>query len=327
MSELVGNKIGNYELTRHLGRGGMADVYEALHKDLDVHRAIKVIRPDFVSSEDFRQRFLREARAAAQLEHPNIVRVYDFGVENGQYHMVMQLVRGTDLSDLLKHQGAYSEAAAIALTVKLASALGAAHGLGLVHRDVKPQNIMIAEGGEPILMDFGIAKLLTAETALTQTGVGIGTPAYMSPEQAQGLEVTAASDLYSLIIVLFEMLTGEQPYRAETPIASILRVINEPLPRLRTLVPGANERLESVIIKGTAKSPGDRYEDAQALIRDLQGDASTTDTTVVVPTAAPRQKQQNQRFIAPSKLDLLLISGFVASIALLIGLGIYFNVF
>jgi len=219
-ADLTGQVIGNYHITSRLGRGGMADVYKALHNELKVHRAVKFIRPEFVTSEDFRARFQKEAQAVARLEHPNIVRIHDFGNASNQYYMVMQFVEGQDLKNRLASQGTLTPDNAIDLVASVADALSYAHERDLIHRDIKPENIMLGDKGEPILMDFGIAKLLTENTSLTQTGVGIGTPAYMAPEQAQGQEITPATDIYALAVVLFELVTSPTAQTHPSPSCS-----------------------------------------------------------------------------------------------------------
>ncbi|MDH3641921.1 MAG: serine/threonine protein kinase [Gammaproteobacteria bacterium] len=281
MSELTGEVIGPYQITDRLGRGGMADVYKAFHTELKIYRAIKFIRPEFVTSEDFRARFQKEAQSVARLRHANIVNIHDFGSDDDRFYMVMEFVEGQDLKSLLRTQGAFDIPRSVAIIVAVADALQYAHQRDLIHRDIKPENIMLDAEGTPVLMDFGIAKLLTAETQLTQTGMGIGTPAYMAPEQAKGLEVGPAADIYSLAIVLFEMVTGQVPFSADTPMAVMLKAIGEPLPIPRTLNDDISEALQGVILKGTAKEPDDRYQSAAAFAADLKRAMSNDGATVV----------------------------------------------
>lgn len=283
--DLTGQVVGQYHITNRLGRGGMADVYKALHTELKVHRAIKFIRPEFATSEDFRIRFQKEAQAVAQLEHPNIVRIHDFGNSDSQYYMVMQFIEGHDLKHELAQSKILPTDQAIDLTVAVAEALTYAHERDLIHRDIKPENILLDEKGAPILVDFGIAKLLTENTALTQTGVGIGTPDYMAPEQAQGHSITPATDIYALAIVLYEMVTGTKPYSADTPIAVMLKAISDPLPLPRTINPAISEELQAVILKATAKDPMQRYQNAEEFAQDLR--AVRTGTQPIIARAAP----------------------------------------
>ncbi len=261
---MPGKKIGQYEITEHIGRGGMADVYKAIHPGLSVNRAIKVIRPELVTSDDFRVRFQKEAHTVAELRHPNIVQVHDFGLQDESFYMVMEFVEGRNLKQVLEAEGRIRPIErALKIVIQVAAALEYAHGHDLVHRDIKPDNIMLSEDGTPILMDFGIAKLLTAETQLTQQGLGIGTPAYIAPEQATAqADIGPAADIYSLSIVLYEMLTGQVPFAADTPMAVILQAINEPLPSPRQTCPEISEALEQVILRGTAKKPTERFASA-----------------------------------------------------------------
>jgi tRNA A-37 threonylcarbamoyl transferase component Bud32/TolB-like protein/Tfp pilus assembly protein PilF len=278
-----GARLGQYEIVEHLGRGGMADVYKAVHQGLSVHRAIKVIRPELVASEDFQARFQNEAHTVAELRHPNIVQVQDFGEQNGVFYMVMEYVEGRDLKQLRAGEGKMRPVErALEIVIQIAAALEYAHARNLVHRDIKPDNIMLNTDGVPILMDFGIAKLLNAESGITQKGFGIGTPAYIAPEQATALaEVGPAADIYSLSVVLYEMLTGTVPFAAETPMAVMLKAINEPLPLPRSLSPDISDGLQQVILKGTAKEPNDRFHSAhelrdalQAVLDELKDDAT-----------------------------------------------------
>ncbi len=276
MSDLVGETIGPYRITERLGRGGMADVYKAFHTKLEIHRAIKFIRPEFVTSDDFRARFQKEAQGVAMLRHPNIVQIHDFGESEHRYYMVMEYVEGETLKEKLARQGSLPIPETIELTRHIASALAYAHGRDLIHRDIKPDNIMIDTDGRPVLMDFGIAKLLTNETQLTQTGMGIGTPAYMAPEQAKALEVGPPADIYALSIVLFEMLTGQVPFSADTPMAVMLKALSDPMPMPRSFNADISEALQGVILTGTAKEPEQRYQRVQDFLNALDAAAQPT---------------------------------------------------
>ncbi len=282
MSDLVGSTIGPYQITERLGRGGMADVYKAFHRELSIHRAIKFIRPEFVTSDDFRARFQQEAQGVARLRHPNIVQIHDFGVSDGDFYMVMEFLEGRTLKELLRSGGRLTPSAAVDIIKGVARALDYAHSRDLIHRDIKPDNIMLDHEGRPVLMDFGIAKLVTANSQLTQTGMGIGTPAYMAPEQAKGELVSPATDIYALSIVLFEMLTGQVPYSADTPVAIMLKALSDPLPMPRSLNPAISEALQGVILKGTAKAPEARYRSAQEFMTALD-----SATTIEAPRPAP----------------------------------------
>lgn len=271
-NDLTGHTLGQYTVTARLGRGGMADVYKAYHPKLEVYRALKVIRPEFVTASDFRERFQKEAQSVASLRHPNIVQIHDFGEQDDAYYMVMEFVEGQDLKRIVKAEGKLRPIKrCLQLIDQVADALHYAHSRGLIHRDIKPENIMINEEGLPILMDFGIAKLLTANTQLTQTGMGIGTPAYMAPEQAKALpEIGPAADIYSLSVVLYEMLTGQVPFSADTPMAVMLKAINDPTPMPRQFSSDISESLQQVLLKGMAKDAENRYETARQFQRALR---------------------------------------------------------
>ena len=336
MDNLIGSEIGPYKITDKLGRGGMADVYKAYHIDLEVNRAIKVIRPEFVTSEDFKARFLREAQAVAALRHPNIVQIHDFGSQDKTFYMVMEYIEGEDLKKTIKAHGPVRPISkALNIVIQIADALEYAHGRDVLHRDIKPENIMLNKDAVPILMDFGIAKLLTSDTQLTQTGVGIGTPSYMSPEQAQATDqVGPPSDIYSLAIVLYEMLTGRTPFSADTPIAVMLKAINDPLPLPRAICEDISEGLQQVLIKGAAKDPQRRYSTglifstALKQQRDIDIDAKQSpaelDATVLIEhdvdsqihsaepdSAAKIGQKPNSRYFKTAGLLLLAVLGTI----------------
>lgn len=273
MQGLIGQTIGRYQITEHLGRGGMAEVYKAYQPSLDRYVAIKVMHAFLADDKDFLTRFEREAKVVATLRHPNIVQVYDFDVANGQYYMVMEYIDGVTLKSMLETMQSRGEwvtlddAALIVLSV--GSALHYAHERKMVHRDVKPANVMIASDGHVILTDFGIAKILSA-TNLTASGAMVGTPSYMSPEQGMGTPGDERSDIYSLGVMLYQLAVGRLPYDADTPLAVVLKHINDPLPIPRAIKPDLPEAVERVILKSIAKSPDDRYQTVDDMIADLK---------------------------------------------------------
>jgi tRNA A-37 threonylcarbamoyl transferase component Bud32 len=293
MADLVGQTIGQYQIVQRLGRGGMADVYKAFHTGLAMYRALKVIRPEFVTEEGFKERFQREAQAVAALRHPNIVQMHDFGVQDNLYYMVMEFIEGQDLKSYLTQHGQIRPFSQIfTILEQVASALGYAHQRGVVHRDIKPANIMLTTEGQAILMDFGIAKMLTLAERMTQTGVGIGTPTYMSPEQARGeATVGPAADIYSLGIVLYEMLTGRVPFSADTPLAVMLKAINDPLPPPRDFSPDIPDVLQGVVLKATAKDPAQRYQTAEAFVDGLRRSLNLAPGAPVPPDLLPPDKE------------------------------------
>jgi len=265
VATLSGKTLGNYQLQELLGRGGMAEVYKAYHEKLDRFVTIKVLHPYLVEGEDFLARFEREAKAVAGLRHANIVQIHDFNVEDEQYYMVMEFVNGGTLQEKLQalsKKSAYLPIEQVASILhQVGAALDYAHQKDILHRDIKPSNILLDLQGNAFLADFGIARMMST-TQFTATGALIGTPTYMSPEQGQGLELDAASDIYSLGIVLFEMLTGKTPFSSDTPLAVIHKHIHEPLPLASELRPDIPRSVENVIEKAVEKDPRNRYQSA-----------------------------------------------------------------
>jgi serine/threonine-protein kinase len=262
---------GRYELHRRVGRGGMAEVYLARDRLLDRLVAIKILFPEYATDPSFVARFRREAQAAANLNHPNIVGVYDWGKERGTYYIVMEYVDGRTVSEILRAEGPIEPKRAAAIAADVAAALGFAHRKGVVHRDVKPGNVLITASGEVKVADFGIARALTSkgEEDLTQAGSVMGTATYFSPEQAQGKQVDPRSDLYSLGVVLYEMASGRPPFHAESPVAIAYKHVQEPLPPLHERVPDIPPAYEAIATRALAKDPDDRYPDAGAMRADL----------------------------------------------------------
>lgn len=263
---------GRYALLRHLARGGMADVYLARDALLDRQVALKVLFPEYADEPSFVERFRREAQAAANLNHPNIVGVYDWGQERGTYYLVMEYVEGRSMADVLRSTGPLHPDRAAEIGADVADALGTAHKAGLVHRDVKLGNILVNDDGTVKVADFGIATALVATAAdnLTRAGSVLGTATYFSPEQAQGKTLSGQSDLYSLGIVLYELIVGRPPFVADNPTAVALKQVQErPVPPNRN---GANiaESLQAIILKLLAKDPSLRYPSAADLVADLR---------------------------------------------------------
>ncbi|MGQ9851443.1 MAG: protein kinase domain-containing protein [Aggregatilineaceae bacterium] len=259
--------LGKYEVIDRIGRGGMAEVYRGYHAALDRYVAIKLLHPFLADDPEFKERFEREARNVARLKHPNIVQVYDFeyDAEGESYYMVMEYINGPTLKDRLFDLSLSGDrlppAESIRIIKTAAQALAYAHEHGMIHRDVKPANLMLDEDGRVVLTDFGIAKILTG-AHVTSSGGTVGTPAYMSPEQGLGEAGDERSDIYSLGVILYQLVTGRLPYDAATPLAIILKHVNEPLPSPRQIVPDIPEDLEAVICKALAKAPHDRFQSA-----------------------------------------------------------------
>ena len=280
------DKIGKYEIRRELGRGGMATVFEAWDPTFDRTIALKVLPDELLHDGTFRARFEREAKTIAALEHPAIVPVYDYGEADHKVFLAMRYMAGGSLADKLR-VGRLPVAAISRIYERVAPALDLAHGKGVVHRDLKPGNILFDDNGEPYVSDFGIAKLaLTSNTELTQGGA-IGTPSYMSPEQARGERLDGRSDIYAMGVMLFEMLAGQLPYTSETPTGMMMKHILDPVPRLDSVAPGLPGAWQAVIDRALAKRPEDRYANMASLAYDLRAIADGRSMSATPPMESP----------------------------------------
>lgn len=260
--------LGPYRVMERIGRGGMATVYRAYHPALDRYVAVKVL-PDFFADEpEYRERFQQEARSVARLKHPNILEIFDFGYESGLAFLVFELVDGGTLADCVGKPMELQEV--VRLLEQLAGGLDHAHANGILHRDIKPSNILLHKDGSPVLADFGLAKMAGSLHRLTSSGTVMGTPEYMSPEQAADEPLTAASDVYSLAIVAYEMLTGRVPFEADTPAATLLSHVTKPMPATRELKGELSAHVEGVLRTALAKRPEDRYQTAAAFVAALR---------------------------------------------------------
>lgn len=260
---------GRYKIKSHIGTGGMATVYLAQDLILERPVAVKVLRLDFHTNEAAMRRFQREAQSATQLVHPNIVSVYDVGEEDGTNYIVMEYVEGTDLKEYIRERGPLPPREAVRIMTQIVSAIELAHQNRIIHRDIKPQNILIDREGNVKITDFGIAIALS-ETSLTQTNTLLGSVHYLSPEQARGGMATIRSDIYALGIVLYELLVGEVPFEGESAVSIALKHFQEPLPRISQMLPTVPQSLENVVLKATAKEPLDRYGSCGEMLEDLQ---------------------------------------------------------
>ncbi|ABU56706.1 serine/threonine-protein kinase [Roseiflexus castenholzii] len=289
---LIGATIGNYEIQALIGSGGMATVYRGFDHNLGRAVAIKILSEEARAHPGFVDRFRQEARIIANLRHPNIVQVYDFGVHNGMPYMVQELLPGPTLeqriTDAVCNGRPLSLDEIVAITRQLAAALDAAHAAGVIHRDVKPANAMWNALGSLVLTDFGIARNMLASGNQTQVGMVVGTPGYLSPEQAQGLPVTPASDIYSLGVVVFEMLAGRLPFNGDTPMSIAIQHIQTPPPPLRTLRSDIPPAIEAVVLRALAKDPAARFERAEQFAAALER-ACLTSTPGVAATAIHQQ--------------------------------------
>ncbi len=268
MANLIGKTLGQYEIREKIGQGGMAQVFKAYQPGLDRFVAVKVLSPSLAEEPGFTQRFQREAHSAARLHHPHILEVYDFGLQDNYNYLVMRYVeKSRTLGDLIR-EGAPLDRL-ITYIIQVADALNYAHQRGIVHRDVKPGNILI-DGKWALLTDFGLAKIKEASSQLTATGIGLGTPAYMSPEQASGTNVDHRTDIYALGVILYRILTGTVPHDAPTPFAILAKRCSEPVPSLRETKPDIPESLNHVVLRSLAMIPGDRYPTATHFADALQ---------------------------------------------------------
>ena len=265
-----GTKINDrYQIIKTLGEGGMANVYLAHDTYLDRNVAVKVLRGDLANDEKFVRRFQREALSATSLSHPNIVEIYDVGEDDGQYYIVMEYVDGKTLKQVLKQRGHLSVTEVIDIMLQVTDGMAHAHDAYIIHRDIKPQNIMILSNGMIKITDFGVAIALNS-TQLTQTNSVMGTVHYIPPEQANGKGSTIRSDIYSMGIMMYELLTGLLPYKGDNAVEIALKHLREPLPSVRKFDPSIPQSIENVIIKATAKNPKNRYKDAREMHDDLK---------------------------------------------------------
>ena len=334
MSTLVGMQLnGRYRLDAQIGTGGMSTVYRAFDAVLERRVAVKLMHREIAADTDQLERFRREARAVAQLSHPHIVGVIDAGEEDGRPYIVFEYVEGETLKDRIRRMGRLPVDEAIAYAIEIARALGAAHARHIVHRDVKPQNVLIDEEGSAKVTDFGIARSLTEE-GLTADGRVLGTTDYVSPEQALGHDVGPQSDIYSLGVVLFEMLTGDVPFHGENQVAVAMKHVREELPDVQLRRPEVSSALAAVVDRATAKDLDRRYATDAQLIEDLEEELaaeaarsgrSTGEATAVIATLPERHKRRlpllmRRRIPLLAIVGVLLLAGAAAAALLLQGL-------
>lgn len=284
---------GRYELDRKIGEGGMARIFAGRDLRLNRRVAIKIPHPHYAGDADFIERFRHEARAAAMLSHPNIVDVYDVGQDGAVNYIVMEFVEGTDLKSLINREAPLAVAQAVGIAEQIARGLHAAHRAGMVHRDVKPQNVIVTPDGQARVTDFGVAKSHLS-TALTETGVSFGTVDYLSPEQAQGRQATPQSDVYALGVVLFEMLTGRLPFGGDSAVAVAMKHVTEPPPAPRSLNPAIPVGLEALILRALDKDPARRPQGAQEFARLLADYEQLAQQATVVSPALPQPRPRPQ---------------------------------
>jgi serine/threonine protein kinase len=325
MSTLLGTSLnGRYRLEARIGSGGMSTVYRAFDGTLERQVAVKLMNREVASDSDQLERFRREARAIAQLSHPHVVGVIDAGEDDGRPYIVLEYVEGETLKERIRRHGRLPIPEAVAYAIEIARALGAAHARHIIHRDVKPQNVLIDQEGTAKVTDFGIARTLE-EDGLTADGRVLGTTDYVSPEQALGQHVTGQSDLYSLGIVLYEMLTGEVPFKGENQVAVAMRHVREEIPDVQIKRPEVSAALASVIDTATAKRQDDRYADDAELIADLEdvlaietaraGSATGEVTTVLrtLPSRTRRRVPLRLRYPVIALAAVLVVVGILAA--------------
>ena len=334
--EYVGRELGGYRITEPVSKGNMAEVYKALQASVDRVVAIKIISPLLADDPQFVARFRQEARIVAALEHPHILPVIDFGEENGTLYLVTRYLNGGTLHNLIR-KGPMAPEMALRYLVDIADAIDYAHSQGVVHRDIKPKNVLLDAQSNPFIADFGLAKLVTAST-LTRTGLGmIGTPHYMSPEQCSGQPAEKRSDIYSLGIMLYEMLTGEVPYNADSVVQVVMMQIHAPTPNLAKRRPELSGMLDDVLARVLAKKPADRY----ATGRDFTVAMARAIGQSVTPVAVPRPLRRPLAGKAPvaggpspakapaavsSPFRWLMTGAAGVILAALLGFGIFFGV-
>jgi eukaryotic-like serine/threonine-protein kinase len=292
---------GRYELVELIGKGGMSSVWQAHDRLLDRRVAIKVLHPQFTEDEEYVERFRREARSVAQLSHPNIVTVIDRGEDEGRQYIVFEYVEGENLKELLERGGPMPVRDALLMALQMARALSFAHARGLVHRDVKPQNVLLNADGQAKMTDFGIAREVDVQ-GVTITGTVMGTSEYIAPEQARGEQVDAQTDVYSLGVVLFELLTGSVPYDGDNFVSVALRHVNEPVPSVLDRRADVPPRVAMAVERAMAKSPDDRFESMGELCNEIEAclnelDPVSEEATMIArrPVAARQQREPRRR--------------------------------
>jgi serine/threonine-protein kinase len=319
---MIGKMLSNrYRLESKLGSGGMSMVYLAVDETLGRKVAVKVLHREISDQQDQLERFRREARAVAQLSHPNLVGVIDAGTDEGRPYIVFEYVPGQTLKQRISSEGRLPLDEATAYAIEIGRGLQAAHVARLIHRDVKPQNVLIDAEGRAKITDFGIALSLESH-GLTATGRVLGTTDYVSPEQAMGQEIDARTDVYSLGILLYEMLTGDVPFKAETQVGVAMKHVNETVPSVQRRRPDASAALAAAVEKSTAKDPGDRYRDMNAFLRDLEGalevevaragGATGEATSVLDSVPEKRRRLVNRRRISWAGVALLAAAAAAA---------------
>jgi serine/threonine protein kinase len=323
---LSGKLLGKYQVLERIGFGGMAEVYHGRHESLSRDVAIKILHPALMDDPQFITRFEREARLVANLRHPSIVQMYDFDTQGGQIFMVMEFITGGTLKQRLEEMKSTGRCMPLseieAYLGQLASALDYAHAHNMLHRDLKPANILLDPTGNVFLTDFGIAHLLGSHK-LTSTGALLGTPAYMSPEQCRGDELTTSSDLYSLAVILFEMVTGEVPFKADSPLGLIQKQINQALPPLDTLRKDLPTEIDIILHKALSKNPQERYQTAHELFIAFSNAIPRTTNGIEFFAGQKNRPAQKPLKVGTKKArktsNYMILAGIILVVAIIIG--------
>ena len=307
-----------YRIAEQIGIGGMGTVFAAEDERLGRRVAVKVLKEELSSDPRFVERFRREARAAASLSHPNVASVFDYGEEGGRHFIVMELIEGRDLARVMREEGPFEAERSLSYTEQIARALGHAHSAGLIHRDVKPHNIIVCDDGRIKVTDFGIARA-TGESTLTATGTIMGTAQYVSPEQSSGETPGPQSDVYSLGIVLFEMLTGAVPFTGDSPISVALRHVRETVPAPSSIDPSLPVEVDELVARATAKQPDDRFADGNAFAAALAGDPEPVATAPLVAAETTTWPFEQEPRWDPARLGKIVLITFAFLFALAVG--------
>lgn len=318
--DLTNKNLGNYKIVSKLGQGGMATVYKAHELSLNRMVALKVLSSQLSEDTAYIKRFQREAQAAAQLNHPNIVQIYAIGEEQGVHYFAMEYIKGRSLADIRQEKGVMKPEDAVPIIRQVAEALAEAHKVGLVHRDIKPSNIMMDAAGRAKVTDFGIAYVSYANTKLTRDGSIIGTPEYLSPEQCEGKTVDQRSDIYSLGVTLYELLSGKTPYEADTPVSMLMKIVKGEFPPLREVNPNVPEPLQAIVDKMMLKDVQQRYQKMEEVIKDLvelepgrQIPATAVMEEAAVPVQASGSKSNKWAAIIVAAIIVILMGGAFAA--------------
>lgn len=294
---MIGKRVKGHEIISLIGEGGMGNVYKAKHSEIGRIVAVKMLHPRYLSETSLKERFKNEARALAQLQHPNIVTLYDYEESEEGLFLIMEYVEGQELDQYIhKVTGPIPEESALGIMEQVLDAFGYAHSKGIVHRDIKPSNILITKDGKVKVLDFGIAKMVDADRSMTKTGTQMGTVLYMSPEQVEGKSVTHYSDIFSLGVTLHQMVTGHVPYEGiNTEFQVYNKIVNEDLPPARSLYPGVTQKFEKAIQKATKKNPADRFESCDEFWKFLKSDYIPEEEQVLQDNQEKKQDSSGKK--------------------------------